>query len=127
MTHRHAHPHFDRGLLDARLHLLDRQIRDADGEPVGAVDDLELDLSGDPPRVTAVLTGRALMYRLIGAGPGPEALERLDWTDVERVGVVVRLRKRQEELSLAWPERWLRERVLSRIPGHDGRRKGGNR
>ena len=30
-------------LLDARLHLLDRQLLDAEGDPVGIVDDLELD------------------------------------------------------------------------------------
>ena len=30
-------------LLDARLHLLDRQILDADGDPVGTVDDVEFD------------------------------------------------------------------------------------
>ena len=30
-------------LVDARLHLLDRQLLDSDGAPVGIVDDLELD------------------------------------------------------------------------------------
>ena len=30
------------GLLDARLHLKDRQLLDDDGAPVGIVDDLEL-------------------------------------------------------------------------------------
>ena len=53
--------------LDARLHLLDRQLVDDDGDPIGIVDDLELDgveldqdiAEGTPaPRVAALLSGQ---------------------------------------------------------------------
>lgn len=42
--------------LHAGLHLLDHQLLDdATGRMVGKVDDLELDLTADPPVVTALL------------------------------------------------------------------------
>ena len=59
-------------LLDARLHLLDRQLIDDAGEPVGIVDDLDLDgvavgediARGTPaPRVSGILTGQVLGRR----------------------------------------------------------------
>ena len=62
-------------LVDARLHLLDRQLVDPDGEPVGIVDDLEIDMKTSdtgqldhrkPAKVTAVLTGGVLFTRILG-------------------------------------------------------------
>ena len=54
-------------LLDARLHLLDRQMLDDRGVPVGIVDDLELsaDAFGDipagaAPRVTGLVSGHVV-------------------------------------------------------------------
>ena len=56
-------------LLDARLHLLDRQLLDAEGDPVGIVDDLELDgvepdrdidANAPAPQVSALLSGQVL-------------------------------------------------------------------
>ena len=53
-------------LLDARLHLLDRQLLDAEGDPAGIVDDVELDgvepdrdidANAPTPQVTALLSG----------------------------------------------------------------------
>ncbi|MGV0800898.1 hypothetical protein ABQF26_28290, partial [Mycolicibacterium elephantis] len=61
-------PHRARA-LDARLQLLDRQLVDDDDDPIGIVDDLELtglDLDQDipqgsePPRVTALLSGKVV-------------------------------------------------------------------
>jgi hypothetical protein len=48
--------------------LLDRQIFDADGLPVGKVDDLELteDPGGGPPVLTAILTGPLALGPRIG-------------------------------------------------------------
>ena len=37
-------------VLDARVHLLDRQILNADGDPVGTVDDVEFDGAEYVPR-----------------------------------------------------------------------------
>ena len=62
-------------LLDARLHLLDRQLLDHSGEPVGIVDDLDLDgitVGGDiargtpAPRISGILTGQVLATRIFG-------------------------------------------------------------
>ena len=59
-------------MLDARLHLLDRQLLDDSGEPVGIVDDLDLDgveagvdiARGTPAaRVGGILTGQVLATR----------------------------------------------------------------
>lgn len=52
-------------LLDARLHLLDRQLLDDDGAPVGIVDDPgtefgALTAGARPPRVTGLVSGHVL-------------------------------------------------------------------
>ena len=65
-------------LLDARLHLLDRQVIDVHGVPVTAVDDLELsdvvldeDLPPDTPApvIMAMLSGPVLGTRIFGGRP----------------------------------------------------------
>jgi hypothetical protein len=59
-------------VLEAGLHLLDRQLIDADGRLAGKVDDLELEIpsGGGPPVVTAILSGPgALSRRLVGTRP----------------------------------------------------------
>ena len=112
--------------LDARLHLLDRQILDTEGVPVCTVDDIWIDLSGDgqtlapesePPSITDLLTGPVLATRLFGGRPPPERLERIPWTELGEVGTVLRLRTRGTGLSARWVEYWLRDHVISRIPG----------
>lgn len=67
-------------ILDARLHLLDRQLLNGDDDPVGIVDDLELagieedqpiPPGTEPPIVTAILSGHVLATRIFGASrPG---------------------------------------------------------
>jgi hypothetical protein len=45
-------------VLEAGLHLLDRQLVDSDGRLAGKVDDLEIELpEGGSPLVTAILAG----------------------------------------------------------------------
>lgn len=73
-------------VVDARLHLLSRQVLDVDGEPVTTVDDLELvaadgadgtarddgprdAVPGEPAEVGALLTGPVLVTRLLGGRP----------------------------------------------------------
>ena len=55
-------------VLDAGLHLLDRQLVDKDGRLAGKVDDLELTFpeGGGPPQVTAILAGPGALSRRIG-------------------------------------------------------------
>jgi sporulation protein YlmC with PRC-barrel domain len=118
--------------LDAQLHLMDRQVLDNDGVPVTTVDDLELSGSeaeteippGTPPPVlTALLTGPVLGTRIFGGRPPSSRLIRIPWKDVAEVGVVIRLGVNGENLDAGWVERWIRDKIISRIPGgrHDPR------
>ncbi|GLY57120.1 MAG: hypothetical protein ACTIME_15515 [Cellulosimicrobium funkei] len=129
-------------VVDARLHLLSRQVLDVDGEPVTTVDDLELVASaaaddaapdrspddgprdavpGEPAEVGAVLTGPVLVTRLLGGRPPASRWERVPWSDVGHVGTALELTVRADSLDLHWTENWLREHVVGRIPGgrHD--------
>jgi hypothetical protein len=116
-------------LIDARLHLLDRQILDCNLVPVATVDDLEL--SGietgaaldpaTPPRIDAILTGSTLATRIFGGRPPRTRLQRIRWSDVMKVGITLQLRVRSDGLDATWTERWVRDQIISRIPGgrHD--------
>ncbi|MFF1383514.1 hypothetical protein ACFVWT_08115 [Arthrobacter sp. NPDC058288] len=118
--------------LDAQLHLLDRQVLDSDGTPVTTVDDLEisgLDTTGPiaegtpAPVLTALLTGPVLATRIFGGRPPSSRLIRIKWKDVADVGVIVTLGVRGETLDAGWVERWIRGKIIARIPGgrHDPR------
>lgn len=118
--------------LDAQLHLMDRQVLDNDGVPVTTVDDLELsgtDLDTDVPPgapapvLTALLTGPVLGTRIFGGRPPSSRLIRIRWKDVADVGVVIRLGVKGENLDADWVERWIRDKIIARIPGgrHDPR------
>lgn len=117
-------------VIDAALHLLDRQVLDRDGTPITTVDDLELtDVPlGEPidndlpaPVVTDILTGPVLATRIFGGRPPSSRWERIPWRLVAEVGIVVRLGSVGTGLDAAWTERWVRDRIIRRIPGgrHD--------
>ncbi|MED5812430.1 hypothetical protein VST63_08655 [Mycolicibacterium sp. 050232] len=115
-----------RRTLDARLHLLDRQLLDHDGDPVGIVDDLEIDgidldtdiESGSPaPRVTAILSGHVVMTRILGGAPPRSLLHEIPWKLVSSIGVTVRLSPAETRFDTNWVERWLRDHIVARIPG----------
>ncbi|MGX1161997.1 hypothetical protein FBY31_3947 [Arthrobacter sp. SLBN-100] len=119
-------------VLDAQLHLLDRQVLDNDGVPVTTVDDLELSgpaldvelAPGTPaPVITALLTGAVLGTRIFGGRPPSSRLIRIPWKDVAGVDVVIRLGVRGGNLDATWVERWIRDKIITRIPGgrHDPR------
>jgi hypothetical protein len=122
-------PPIDGQVLDAQLHLLDRQILDVEGEPVTAVDDIELsgfELGAEidpekPPVIFAFVSGRVLAARLFGGRPPDSRLARVPWKNVSDIGVVIELGIHGEQLDITWGERWLRENVIGRIPGglHD--------
>ena len=117
-------------VLDARLHLLDRQVLDVDGVPVCTVDDLEVhgvdgsDLpDGYPGRRRHVAAQR----------------RRAGHPDLRRPAAVVALAPHPLDaraptsappwrsactatsLDVTWTERWVRDHVIGRIPGgrHD--------
>ena len=88
-------------VLDARLHLLDRQVLDVDGVPVCTVDDLEVhgvDGSDLPDGtqtavVTSLLSGAVLATRVFGGRPPSSRWHRIRWTHVADVGTTVRARR----------------------------------
>ncbi|MPV35466.1 hypothetical protein [Georgenia subflava] len=134
-------------VLDARLHLLDRQVLDVDGVPVTTVDDI--DVAGievnegtrwqgrataaggatapaggaepagrtEPPHIAALLTGPVLGARIFGGRPPRSRWVAIRWADVRDVGIVVSLAVRGEGLEATWQERWFRDHVIGRIPG----------
>ncbi|WP_347108470.1 hypothetical protein AAHB33_16525 [Paenarthrobacter sp. S56] len=117
-------------VLDAQLHLLDRQVLDVDGVPVTTVDDVEL--SGpepgeaisegtDPPHISALLTGAVLGTRIFGGRPPSDRFIRIPWDVVSGVGIVLTVGVRSDSLDASWVERWLRTHVIAHIPGgrHD--------
>jgi sporulation protein YlmC with PRC-barrel domain len=112
--------------------LLDRQIVDRDGEPVGKVDDIELALAEDGvPYVAALLVGQQALGRRIGGwlgrcientarrlAPTPDAAPmRIPYDVVAEVGSAVTLSVRRELLPDPALEAWLREHLIGRIPG----------
>ena len=118
-------PHSGR-LLDAQLHLLGRQMLDGDGDPVCIVDDLRIDgisfgvdqpPSASRPTVNAVLTGAVLFTRVFGGRPPVSRLQPIPWSSVRDVGVVVRVDSTGSRFDTPWIERWLRERLITHIPG----------
>jgi len=105
-------------LIDARLHLLDRQILDADGAAVGIVDDLELSaVSGDAPRATAILTGQVLFTRMFGGRQPASRLQALPWRLITKVDAALHVSREADHFDGLWVEHWLRDRFIARIPG----------
>ncbi|WP_326547691.1 hypothetical protein QGN32_05865 [Mycolicibacterium sp. ND9-15] len=113
-------------LLDARLHLLDRQMLDDSGDPIGIVDDIELtgiDVDQDipagaqPPRVSGLLSGQVVATRIFGGSPPRSRLQEIPWKLVASVGVVVTLKPTDITFDVGWVERWLRDHIVKRIPG----------
>jgi hypothetical protein len=123
-------------VIDAALHLLDRQILDRDGLMAGNVDDLELRFPEDgagPPIVTAILSGPGALARRIGGRfghwlehvharlhreqePGPA---RMSFGVVKRLGDHVEVTIPRTELESYSFERWVGERIIGKIPGAD--------
>ena len=120
--------------VSARISLLDNQLVDRDGVPIGRVDDLELTLPDrGPPRVEALLTGSQALGERIGGGIGrtmvaissrlraataPEGPTRIDPKLIEKLEPLIRLRVPFEDLTdVAALERWLTENVIEKLPG----------
>jgi sporulation protein YlmC with PRC-barrel domain len=116
------------------LDLLDRQILDRDGRPVGKVDDVELTYDTDgTASISALLIGQQALGRRIGgvlgrwiAGTARRLADtpdkkpiRIGWDLVAGVNSAVNLSVPQELLQDPPLEIWLREHLIGRIPGAD--------
>ncbi|HEY0530112.1 MAG TPA: hypothetical protein VGD29_00770 [Actinoplanes sp.] len=114
------------------LHLLDRQILDRDGEPVGKVDDVELDVDDDgTPYVAALLVGQQALGERIGGRLGAwiagtarrlspdydRGPIRIPYDLVAEVDSAVNLSVHREVLPDPALETWLRDHIIDRIPG----------
>ena len=115
------------------FHLLDRQIVDVIGQPVGKVDDLELDVEPGTGRVlvTALLSGQRVLGERIGGRVGtwmasiarrlqpaddPPPI-RIDIRAVADIGSAIRLSVRREVLPTPPLEVWLEGKLIDKIPG----------
>ena len=118
-------------VLEAGLHLLDRQLIDSDGRLAGKVDDLELEVpeGGGPPVVTAILAGPGALSRRIGGRPGMwlEAVAnrlrgdqrpaRVPFGVVKRIESAVDLSVAKAELETNRLEAWTRDHLIGHLPG----------
>ncbi len=119
--------------ISARFTLLDHQLIDADGLPIGRIDDLELSVPGGEgaPEVEALLTGAEALGQRLGGLTGAlmagaasrlraapsDGPTRLDPELIEGLEPNIKLRLPLSELpGVAALERWLGERV-ERVPG----------
>jgi hypothetical protein len=119
--------------LFAGLRLLDLQIIDKDGMMSGKVDDLEFSWpeAGGPPYVSAILAGPGALARRLGGRlgavieavferlhpdehPGPA---RIDAALIKSIGNHVELSADRESLGVTLLGRWVRDRIISKIPG----------
>ena len=121
--------------LWAGLQLLDRQLRDRQQVLCGNVDDVELTYSDDQRTLyaTAILSGpgrlaRRMSRRRLGdwlvafiAGTTDDNHDpsRIPFRLVQSLGPVIDLAVDAADLAAHATERWVRDHVISHIPGSD--------
>jgi sporulation protein YlmC with PRC-barrel domain len=111
--------------------LLDQQVTDRNGEQMGKVDGVVIELRrSEPPRVAAlVIGGGTAAHRLHPAfgrwllrwrhrwGPKNDQPFEIPWSQVLKIGVDVKVDLEAEQTpALAW-EHWVRRHIIGRIPG----------
>jgi sporulation protein YlmC with PRC-barrel domain len=108
-------------------HVLDQQVIDAEDRQMGKVDGIVLELhEGAPARVAAIVVGGTTLLWRINAGlaawaerklGGDGHATRIPWKRVVKVGVELKVDVDAERSPALWWERWVRHRVILRIPG----------
>lgn len=112
-------------VLDVNLHILDRQVLDNDDVPIGHVDDIEVEGiergreldPHSPPVITNLVLSTGLLPRMFGGRPPEWRLHRVPWSAVSTVGTAIELGEPGSGFDVTWPERWVRDHVIGRIPG----------
>ena len=117
--------------MDLVRDVLDKQLLDRHGEPMGRVDGLVMRVGeGAKPRITHVeIGGATLAGRLYPAfertakrlarlwGPRRPESVRIPWSRVETVGRDIKLDVEAKETgAIAW-EMWIARHIIERIPG----------
>jgi sporulation protein YlmC with PRC-barrel domain len=117
--------------MELGRHVLDQQVIDRNGELMGKVDGITLELrAGQPPRVSHVVIGGGTAARRVSQrfarwlldwrrrfGPPNDQPLSVPWSKVLKIGVDVKLDLEAEGTSaLAW-EHWVQRRIIGRIPG----------
>jgi sporulation protein YlmC with PRC-barrel domain len=107
--------------------VLDQQVIDVRGRQMGKVDGIVLELRpGKPARVASlVVGGTTLLWRIHSGlarwvehrlgGQGHMAI--IPWERVLKIGVDVKVDVEAEQSPALHWERWVRERIVGRIPG----------
>jgi sporulation protein YlmC with PRC-barrel domain len=111
--------------------LLDQQVIDRNGEQMGKVDGVLIELrKSGPPRVAALVIGGGTAARRLHPGFarwlmrwrrrwGPTSDQPLEvpWSKVLKIGVDVKVDLDAEHTAaLAW-DHWVRRNIIGRIPG----------
>ncbi|MDQ6875507.1 MAG: hypothetical protein M3042_10665 [Actinomycetota bacterium] len=121
-----------RRLLDADLHLLDRQVIDRDGVLVCKVDDLEFLPNADGrPVVSAILAGPAALGPRVGGAIGrwmvsvqrrlrpadQDGPARIAIALVEDIATAIDISAAAAELRTHQTEAWVDKHVIAKLPG----------
>lgn len=120
-------------IVDVNELLLDRQLFDCNGDPVGKVDDLEFtDTEEGAPVLTAILTGPLAFGPRLGGALGllwyttakrlrveaGSSARRIPMRLIDRIDrKAITLSVGRDELEAGGLPEWTREKVIRRIPG----------
>ena len=111
--------------------LLDKQLVDREGEPLGRVDGIVMSYSADaPPRVTHLELGAQTLARRLpgpfrrivawlGHRMSPRAGEpyRIEANRIMHLGRVIEIDIDGTRSAARETERWVRDHIITRIPG----------
>jgi sporulation protein YlmC with PRC-barrel domain len=106
--------------------LLDQQVVDRDGQHMGKVDGVVLEVrDGTPPRVAFLVISGATLLRRIHPGLarwaerrlGQGHATRIPWKRVIKIGVDVKVDVEAARSPALYWEHWVRDHIIRRIPG----------
>jgi sporulation protein YlmC with PRC-barrel domain len=112
--------------------VLDKQVVDRNGIKMGRVDGIVVELrAAQPPKLVAIELGTLAIAHRVGprtarlaawlvsrvSGADRRQPHRIDWRDIAEIGLDVRLDLDVGQTTVHDWQKWLRERIIDRIPG----------